>query len=161
MRDKAMTITIPLTKGKETVVDDCDANLAEFRWHTSVGYARRSGSSRGARVLIHRVILERMIGRTLQVGEFVDHVDGDPLNNRRSNLRMATKAQNNRNKKNLNRSLSGLKGAHYHRRKCKWTSAIKVNDQSIYLGSFDTPQEAHAAYCEAAKKYHGEFARFE
>lgn len=91
----------------------------------------------------------------------VDHINGDTLDNRRKNLRVCTSAQNVRNCKKSRRNTSGFKGVSLAKSTGKWLAYISVNMRNKYLGSFATPEEAHAAYCEAAKKYHGEFARFE
>lgn len=87
----------------------------------------------------------------------VDHRDGDTLNYRRKNLRIATRAQNMANTRVRSDSLSQLKGAHYH--PCgRWTSKIKLFGGIANLGMFDTAEEAHAAYCAVANKYRGEFS---
>jgi len=90
----------------------------------------------------------------------IDHIDGNKLNDRFSNLREATRSQNLANKKCMRK---GLKGVTLHKRRTKdvWSACVQVNKKSIRLGFFGTEQEAHEAYCQAAKKYHGEFARFE
>ena len=90
----------------------------------------------------------------------VDHHDTDRANDAWDNLRLATSSQNNRNCVAKSPD-SGLKGAYRNKDKNRWFSSIRIeNSHSIYLGSFDTKEQAHAAYVEAAKKYHGEFARF-
>jgi hypothetical protein len=92
-------------------------------------------------------------------GQLVDHVDGDGLNNRRSNLRIATRAENNRNAAVRKDNTSGFKGVHWHKGDGRWQAQIRVAGKRIRLGAFDTPEAAHAAYCEAAARYHGAFAR--
>jgi hypothetical protein len=79
----------------------------------------------------------------------IDHIDGDPLNNKWSNLREATRSQNNANKVGI---AGGLKGASFHKASGLWRADIKKG-----LGYFHTAQEAHEAYVVAAKKLHGEF----
>lgn len=89
----------------------------------------------------------------------VDHKDNDASNNRWSNLREATNAQNcfNQGKRSVNSS--GFKGVTLFKRDRVWTAQITVSGKNHYLGRFQTPEEAHAAYCEAAERLHGEFAR--
>jgi len=89
----------------------------------------------------------------------VDHVSGDTLDNRKVNLRICSHAENQQNRKKGKNNTSGYKGVYFHCGKRKWRTTICVNKKRIYLGYFDTPEEAHEAYCEASKKYHGEFGR--
>lgn len=158
------TAEIPLTKGYIAIVDAIDANLVNRKWHFTNGYATThkvviNGVIQNE-TSIHRLILSRVLNRALLPTEFVDHKNGDKLDNRRSNLRLATHSQNmqNRHVSTLKKSTQ-YKGVSKSSR-YRWTATIKVNGKQISLGNFDTPEEAHAAYCEAAAKYHGEFARF-
>lgn len=90
---------------------------------------------------------------------FVDHVNGVKSDNRIANLREATRAENQRNRKTNYNSASGRKGVCFDERTAKWKAAIRVNRKPIHLGYFKTAEEAHAAYCKAAHRLHGEFAR--
>lgn len=87
----------------------------------------------------------------------IDHKDGNGLNNRFSNLRLATTAQNAANRKRPSTNSTGFKGVRRARK--RFSSEIKINGKSHHLGTFDTPEEAHAAYIKAARQHHGEFAR--
>lgn len=93
----------------------------------------------------------------------VDHVNGLKSDNRWCNLRNATHAQNSHNRKIHKNNTSRLKGVCASkigpRVKTPWGAKITVNGRNIYLGRFKTPEEAHAAYVEAAQRLHGEFAR--
>lgn len=90
----------------------------------------------------------------------VDHIDGDGLNNRIANLRLATKSQNAANARRPRTNKSGYKGVCLVTgRTDKWRATIKAGGRQVHLGHFSDPREAHAAYCEAARKLHGEFAR--
>lgn len=91
----------------------------------------------------------------------VDHRNGIRLDNRWKNLRAATRSQNSQNAGAHKDSFSSLKGAHWHPGAGRWMASIMIAGKSHYLGLFATPELAHAAYCEAATRLHGEFARFE
>lgn len=108
-------------------------------------------------ILAHRLAFMLGHGRA-PVGE-IDHINRDKADNRLANLREATKAQNGANKIPSRRSISGIKGASWCNRARKWRATIRVATRQVHLGFFATAEEAHAAYVEAARKYHGEFAR--
>jgi HNH endonuclease len=88
---------------------------------------------------------------------FPDHINGDRLDNRRENLRLVTKRQNNFNKKVRSDSLTGIKGI----TRCgnRWQALISSDGVKRYLGSFPTPYDAAVAYNQAALLYHGDYAR--
>jgi hypothetical protein len=88
----------------------------------------------------------------------LDHINGIPSDNRWMNLRQVDQSKNQRNQKLHKDSRSGLKGV--RRNGKRWMSAITVNRRQIYLGTFDTPEDAHEIYCEAAVAHFGEHARF-
>lgn len=161
-----MTIIIPLNRGYSTLVDDDESDLTALSWHVHmrsdnpyVRYSHREGEVIH-HFTLHRVILERMVARPLLRAEFVDHINGDTLNNCRSNLRLATNAENVRNAPQRVNNKSGYKGVCWHKATKKWMAQIGVNYQNRILGYFDDPAEAHEAYCKAARELHGEFANF-
>ena len=89
--------------------------------------------------------------------EQIDHINGDRADNRWCNLRLANHAQNARNAKRRNDNTSGYKGV--TRAKGKWAAQIyRGPGKSQHIGYFNTPEEAHEAYCEAAKNHFGPFA---
>jgi len=91
----------------------------------------------------------------------IDHRDGNPANNRWSNLRLATHSQNNANRRRPRHNTSGFKGVSYDRQRQQWKATICKDGHTMCLGWFDTPQAAHRAYVKAARKLFGEFARGE
>lgn len=91
----------------------------------------------------------------------IDHIDNDPGNTRWRNLRAATSSQNKMNMRVRCDNNSGLKGVHWNTRRAAWSAEIWVSGRKSNLGLFPTQQLAHAAYCEAATRLHGAFARFE
>jgi len=146
-----------LVKGYECFVDDIDGDLALSFW-TLVTSPKTNNLylKRGYNQTIHRIIMARVLERELLTHERVDHKNRNGLDNTRSNLRVATPTQNQANRKVQKNNKLGLKGVHAERN--KFRAAIRVNGIYHNLGAFDTPEEAHAAYCEAAREYHGEFA---
>jgi hypothetical protein len=157
------TIEIELTKGYTAIVDAVDADLSQFNWYALTSdtkvYAYRRDRISLKYIGIHKVILERALGRSLEKGEVPDHWDGNGLNNSRENLRLATDAQNSYNSRMKLGNKSGYKGV--AKKRNRWGAWITVDGKSIGLGVYDTPEEAHEAYKRAATKYFGEFARFE
>lgn len=105
-------------------------------------------------IYLHRVLMDAPRGK------IVDHIDGNSLNNRRSNLRLATVSENAMNRGRTKRNRTGYKGVSFHRGNGRWRARIQREGKEHTLGYFDTPEEAFAAYRGAAKILHGEFARF-
>jgi hypothetical protein len=91
--------------------------------------------------------------------DFVDHVNMVKDDDRFCNLRNATNGQNQANRRVLRNNQLGVKGVRVQRRTGKYEAQITVKGKQIFLGTYDVLEAAHAAYAEAARKYHGEFAR--
>ena len=89
---------------------------------------------------------------------FIDHIDGDPTNNKLENLRQATKQQNSYNRGRNKNNKSGYKGVYWDNRKQRWLAKIGYDNGLHLLGHFKTPEEAHDAYCRASQKHHHSFA---
>jgi hypothetical protein len=110
----------------------------------------------GKFVFLHREILEM----SADDKRFVDHINGNTLDNRVENLRFASPSQNGMNAKLSKANTSGFKGVTFNKRKEKWMAQIRFDGKNQFLGYFYTPEEAHTAYCEAATRLCGEFANF-
>lgn len=151
--------TLELSQGYKTIVDDEDyEKLAKYKWHSRVTkntvYAKRS--EHGKTIYLHKEILSS--------NDMIDHINGNGLDNRRSNLRICTRSENLMNsKKPKAPATSKYKGVHKVKKGSKghkkiWRVEIRLNRKSILIGSFETEIEAANAYNNAAIKYFGEFA---
>ena len=149
-------VIIPLTRGYSTVIDDCDRDLVQYRWTTMVMktnlYAR--SKCKEECILLHRIILERKLGQPIPREMYTDHIDGDGLNNRRDNLRLATSSENNVNRRSDN-SMSKYRGVYPNG--AGWMA--RIGRKCEYLGTFRTQEEAARAYNDAAREKWGQFAR--
>jgi hypothetical protein len=91
--------------------------------------------------------------------QVVDHIDGNPLNNRRNNLRLTTRLGNSQNaRKTILPTSSKYKGVSWHRKKQKWIVSVRANKKNYYLGYFTSEKDAAIAYNQKAKELHCEFA---
>lgn len=105
----------------------------------------------GQKLLVHRVAFA--IANGAWPDGHLDHIDGDRANNRLSNLRVASPGENNQNQRHARSdSGSGLLGV--RRMRTRWQAVIKVDGSRKHLGTFDTPEEAHAAYVAAKRDLH-------
>lgn len=151
---------VTLSKGLTAVIDAADAELVgQWNWRAqhkggNTFYAVREVGKRSERKTIH---LHRLL-MGFPEGLEVDHIDCNGLNNRRSNLRTATRGQNARNVKRANKNKSGYRGV-YQNKAGSYCAQIRARKQYYHLGTFGTPQEAHAAYAAASKELHGEYGR--
>lgn len=160
-----MVREIALTRGKVALVDDDDfERISATRWRArrgkringpdafyALGEVKRDGKRVG--IEMHRVIMG-------EPEAFIDHIDGDGLNNLRSNLRICTNSLNQANRALLLPiKASRFRGVTWHKQSSRWQAAIKVLRRSIYLGLFDTEEEAAVAYDTAASVHFGPYAR--
>lgn len=124
-----MAKIIRLTQGKVTLVDDDDYEwLNQWKWQFAINYARRTDYTNGKKnVFMHRIILDAPNDYR------VDHINGDKLDNRRENLRLATFLENAQNSKIRKDNKSGYKGVHWHKASGKWAAKIRVNNRSIHF----------------------------
>lgn len=150
---------IVLSKGRVAIVDDGDfdrVNAFEWRaWKHKLGYfyAIHSNFDGKQSRLMHRFIL----GITNPKIK-VDHINGDTLDNRRQNIRLATQSQNgmNRTRKQMNNK-TGFRGVYLEKKRNKFRAEISINGKGKYVGIFNTAEEAAKAFDKAAKETYGEF----
>lgn len=137
---------------KSILFDDCDLELiCSFKWRCVFEHSQwYAVSSNG--IKMHRLLLD------CPKNMVIDHINGNGLDNRRSNLRICTIGENLRNHKLKNNNTSGFIGIHKMKSTCNYQSYININGEKHYCGTFKNIQDAIIARNEAAKKYHGEFA---
>ena len=151
---------IVLSNGDVALVDAADYDRvmnAAGTWYATpnrhtiyAGRKVRRPDGRQTTQLLHRFL-------TGDAWRQVDHINGDGLDNRRSNLRLATHAQNMRNRREQTNNSSGFRGVSRHNR--RWRASISVGNKDRHLGYYDDPIEAARAYDAAALELSGEFAR--
>ena len=125
-------------------------------------YADGRGGMQNVRILGQKETryLHKEIYGEIPVGYVVDHIDRNPLNNLRENLRLATVAQNNRNNDQAASALSGLKGVSWYSKRSCWRAAISIQGTKMHLGYFACKYQAFEAYKKASIEHYGEFSPF-
>lgn len=147
------TAWIRLTQGQETQINSSDLpRVTARKWYA----VRQRGQFRAVTkegqkmIYLHRIITD------CPDGFEVDHINGNPLDNRRCNLRVCSQYQNSCNRKPDKRNRSGYKGV--RRRGLKWVAEITVKGETRFLGSFGKIQAAASAYNRGARKFFKSFA---
>lgn len=150
---------VPLTQGYEAVIDAEDAWLVEgWNWcvrkkaHCQYAVRMDYEEEKPKQVPLHYHL------RAQRSGYVIDHINGDGLDNRRCNLRYATREENLANSPARKTSKSGIKGVS-QMKNGRWRAVIRYRKKLYILGVFDTAEEAKAAYDAAAIRFHGRFAR--
>jgi len=151
---------IPVGHGKFALVDDEDfKELSLLAWHIDSyshcksEYASSTGPKK-SHLKMHRIIMKA------EKGKIVDHINGNGLDNRKENLRIATYAQNSYNSGRQKNNSSGFKGVSWEnvRGSKNWRAQLTVNGKKVRIGRFKTPKEAALAHDKKAKELHGAFA---
>lgn len=158
---------IILTQGYKALIDDEDFEVInKFKWSylesqsgNQYAHCHSLGDKNRKTIRMHRLIMKAPKGKE------VDHINGDGLDNRKLNLRICNRNENQKNQKNtifLKRRknvTSKFKGVCWHKKSNQWTSQAGLNKKRIYLGIFRNEINAAKAYDEFAKKNFGKFAR--
>ena len=139
------------SNGVEFLVDFADwDNVKHICWCSSKDN-RIIGRYNNKNVRLHRLLMNP------SPTQLVDHINNNPLDNRRCNLRIVNKSQNGANRPKTKRNTSGYKGV-TKLKNGKYMARIMVNYRGIYLGCYETPIEASRAYQKAEREYFGEYA---
>jgi hypothetical protein len=152
------------------IVDDMDFDyLNTHSWSALIvrngsvyAYRKNHAGGKSVNVLMHREIYERSYGQPLSSDVFIDHIgqgEVNGLDNRRSNLRLATNSQNQCNGRIKRTNKSGFKGVHWRDDKKTFHAVIRLNGKPKHIGYFDSAISAAKAYDEAARRMFGEYAR--
>ena len=150
---------IELTQGKHALVDDADYDhLMQWKWSAAMmahnHRATRRHENSNETIYMHREIMGFKKGDT----RHVDHINHNPLDNRRINLRCCTRSQNLMNSIKRKGTSSVYKGVSWFNASRKWKAYIKINTKQKYLGLFETETAAAVAYDTEAKELFGEYA---
>src|SRR3990167_7107201 len=151
---------ILLTKGKYALVDELDYEwLSQWKWlfggrryaARNTHFRDKDGNRHTQVIWMHREILKT------PKDLFTDHINGNGLDNRKSNLRIATKQQNAWNLKRPRHNTSGFKGVYW--RSNRWEAAIHKDNKKQHLGRFKELKQAITAYNNEAQKLFGKYAK--
>ena len=144
-----------LPTGESFIIDSEDYCLvSKYRWVSNrSGYFLASTGERNSHVFLHRMVIEPPDDM------FVDHIDGNKSNCRKSNLRICSQTDNNRNVGVKSNNRCGYKGVYWASDRGKWRTEITVDRKHIHIGSFETAEEAARAYDKCALFYFGEYAK--
>lgn len=150
---------------------DYDQDTGQFTWVNNSRSGMKAGDAAGT---VHpkgytRIKLDKKLYSAHRLAwlyvygaypnEQIDHVSGDKADNRLSNLRLATNAQNAWNRGKPKTNSTGFKGVYFNKAHQKFYARITVHGKKIHVGAFDAPEAAHLAYIEASRRYFGEFAK--
>lgn len=150
-----MVKEIILSNKSISLVDNkCYKRLNKYNWFTGNKYVQTKikVNNKILNIYMHRLIMNA------PKGVQVDHIDGNKLNNQKSNLRLVTNGQNQMNSKNTKGSSSKYKGVTWDKNRNKWTVHICLDWKIKHLGRFEKEIDAVKAYNEVAKELFGEFA---
>jgi hypothetical protein len=147
---------VSLNNGMVFKVSDEDLEeVSKYKWYWNGNYIRTDVNHEDGR---KRLYLHRLIAKPTD-GLFVDHINGDVLNNTRENLRSVTREKNAMNLKKISGTSSKYKGVSWNKAKKKWVSYVNVNKKRVALGYFNCETAAAIEYNKMAKISYGQYAR--
>ena len=163
----------PITADDVSMLNDCltlNAERGVLTWKKKIAKKAVVGAEAGSahsdgyrvvqifkrRMLVHRVIYAMVHGEC--IGE-IDHINGNPSDNRPCNLRVVTRSQQNMNKKPSRTNKFGVPGVCFYPRFNLYNARVRVNGRRISLGYYKTLDEAYEVYKKAVEQYHGEYRR--
>lgn len=141
---------------KWAIIDEDNYDrVSQFNWSIKNvdGYVGRATECGSVTILLHRFILNAPDDKQ------VDHINNNPLDNRKENLRLCDQTQNNMNARKRIRASSRYKGVTFDRVNNKWRAQISINKKAKNLGRFNTEKEAALEYNRVAFQVYGEFAK--
>lgn len=139
----------------QAIIDTEDyERVKDYKWHFNHKTQTVGGSLPNSN---SKIYISRLIMNVTDPQTEVDHKNHDKLDNRKQNLRICSRSQNQKNQRILKSNTSGYKGVSWCPKSNKWVSKISVNNKTVHLGLFTDKKQAAHAYNRASKKYHGEF----
>lgn len=150
---KDYVIGIANNTGEEFFIDYNDYEIiCKYTWNqkNNTGYIYANHNNK-------RIYLHRLLFNLTEKNKYVDHINHNILDNRRKNLRVVSNSQNQMNRDKPKQNTSGIKGVYWHKNKEKWQANIQVDNKLLYLGIFDSKQDAIKARKAAEKKYFNEY----
>lgn len=146
-----MAKKIPLGHGQFAIVDDEDyEKVCQYKWHTMNG-SKNPQYYAVTKVRMHRLVIDA------PMGYMVDHINGDTLDNRKSNLRLCTNSQNQQNTASRGGS-SKYKGVSFLKKRNKWVAAFQFDGKRHYCGMWDSEEDAARAVDKKRGEVCGDFA---
>lgn len=165
MSTKILVLSGEYAKGGAAIVDDGIYDwLSRWSWSVRVSNGRKHAkrntkvARKHIQLWLHREIWAHING-PIPDGLCIDHINGDSLDNRLANLRLASHKENIRNRANKNKNnTSGYTGVFWDKSKNKWLASIKIDGRNKYLGRYLEKRDAAVAYNNAALEFFGEYA---
>lgn len=147
-------------KNREVIIDDEDfKKVSKYKWRINdSGYVMRQSGNARIKELRKTIRLHRFIMNLKNNSIFIDHINGNKLDNRKSNLRLCTKFQNNVNVPIGRNNTSGFKGVSFNKLRKKYYAGICYKKIQYHLGVFVNKIDAARVYNEKAKELFGDFA---